>query len=765
MPTSLPLSTTDMLLETIDESGSVPRRRIKDAKSLHQVYSRMRKADEGSAINRQKVQRMFDGEPPYDEHQLEMTNQSDRANLDFGVAAGLMEKSMSAYIDMVNATEVLISGKTLYGDISMRQEWVDIIFREITTMIRSWRGFNYRFLRLCHHFIGDGIGVAYREHPVDWRFRVSSLDGFYLPRQSEASEDEIEIACCVRSYTCGQLYEFIQHGPEVAKNLGWNYEAVKKAIIHAKGARPAEYDDWDKVSAEIKNNDIYEGATSSEIKVVHSWVKEFDGTYTHYIIQEDEEKDDFLFEKQSRFSSSDHAFIIFTYGIGSNGLYHSIRGLGYKIYPHVQEANRLRCQMLDAARISGSILVQPDSEESAENLSLVYYGPFAVMAPGLKMIENRTIPNYSNSVIPILSDFDQQIANRTGQYTENIFNDGKERTRFEVAAELEHLAKISVASLHLFYEPLDRMFREMVRRITDRTYLPTEPGGEYVRDLKLRLVKQGVPLEALYQIDIKTVRAVRAVGAGSQAARALVASELKQIMGSLDEVGQKTILRETVASLVSWDNVDKYVPRLEGPRETADDKFAKLENLMMQDSTVDNIKEVPVNGTDIATVHLRIHVGLLDQLVQAIDELMGVNNPENGVEMMRIVPIAASIQSHTAMHLQQVEGDPLLQEEFGMWNQRLQQHSEIINNGVKHIQKLQKQAQDQQQSPESNPTQGEDVKFAQELERKVIENRLSIQHSMEKHQMELAMRASKAAQDRALADAKTAADIKRNLLR
>jgi hypothetical protein len=36
---------------------------------------------------------------------------------------------------------------------------------------------------------------------------------------------------------------------------------------------------------------------------------------------------------------------------------------------------------------------------------------------------------------------------------------------------------------------------------------------------------------------------------------------------------------------------------------------------------------------------------------------------------------------------------------------------------------------------------------------------------MDEHQMKLSMAASKAAQDRALADAKAAADIKRNLLR
>jgi hypothetical protein len=179
---------------------------------------------------------------------------------------------------------------------------------------------------------------------------------------------------------------------------------------------------------------------------------------------------------------------------------------------------------------------------------------------------------------------------------------------------------------------------------------------------------------------------------------------------------------------------------------------------MMQDSTVDNVKQVPVNGTDIATVHLRIHVGLLDEYAMSLES--------GQTDMMQVIPIMSSIHSHCTVHLQQVEGDQLIQEEFGMWNQRLQQLSEIIYNGVKHIQKLQKQDQEQQQqSPEAAPTQGEDVKFAQELERSVLEHRVKLQQSMDEHQMKLNMAASKAAQDRALADAKAAADIKRNLLR
>jgi hypothetical protein len=109
----------------------------------------------------------------------------------------------------------------------------------------------------------------------------------------------------------------------------------------------------------------------------------------------------------------------------------------------------------------------------------------------------------------------------------------------------------------------------------------------------------------------------------------------------------------------------------------------------MQDSTVDNMKQVPVNGTDIATVHLRIHVGLLDEYAMSLDQIMGI--PDRDAEMMQMVPVMSSLHAHSTEHLQQVEGDQLIQEEFGMWNQRLQQLSEIIYNGIKHIQKLQKQ--------------------------------------------------------------------------
>lgn len=776
MPTEPLTSQSEQTPATISKEGVVPRKRIKDAKSAHELYRKCRKDDEGSAANRAKIRGMFNGEPPYNENDLIRTGQADRTNLDFGKAAQLLEMSMAGYVDTILSTEKLLRCQTRYGDKALQNERSEIISEEISRMIRSWPGFVYSQMRKCLFFLSDGVSIIYRDHPDDWRCKVANLDEFFIPRRTEASEESIEYAFCVRSYKVSELYEFIED-EEVAKGTGWNVSAVKKAIMDAKPATTttsAGSEEWSTIVNELKNNDIYSGATAQEVKAVHMWIKEFGGTISHYLFREDGEgkvenkEPEFLFESKDRFKNVHRAFTTFCYGIGENGLYHGIRGLGYKIYPYIQESNRLRCQLLDSAKLSSAVMVQPDSEESAENLSLIYYGPFAVMSPGLKLVADRVIPNMSTSVMPVLDDFEQQISNKTGQYTNNIFNDGKERTRFEVAATVEHLAKLSVTSLTMYYEPLDREYQETVRRIIDPEYDIEGPGGEYIRDLRLRLVQRDVPLEALYQVDVKTVKAVRAVGAGSQAARSMVFQNMKEMMGSFDEVGRNKIIREIIANDVGWDSVDEYAPAIIGPRATPDDKFAKMENAIMEGSTLEKPVNYQVSNDDIPSIHLRIHAGKLDEYVQMMNE-----QPDSDEIVITAVPIMAAIHQHAVEHLNQMSGNELLQEEFAMYRKQLQNTEEIIYNGTKHIQKLQREAAQQQEqgqaegagmAPEMAKAQGEQIKWSQELERSVIEHGVRLKQVQEEHALKLSMAAQKAAQDRAIADAKAAAEIQRQRL-
>lgn len=77
----------------------------------------------------------------------------------------------------------------------------------------------------------------------------------------------------------------------------------------------------------MKNNDIHEGYQNPTISVLHFWVRELDGSISHYIAAEMNPKK-FLYEKISRYEKPEHAYVMFTYGVGSNGTYHSVRGWG-----------------------------------------------------------------------------------------------------------------------------------------------------------------------------------------------------------------------------------------------------------------------------------------------------------------------------------------------------------------------------------------------------------------------------------------------------
>ena len=86
---------------------------------------------------------------------------------------------------------------------------------------------------------------------------------------------------------------------------------------------------------------------------------------------------------------------------------------------------------------------------------------------------------------------------------------------------------MTVAALNLFYDPLESLFRDMVRRMKRRDYQLGEPGSEYIIGLHRRLLQRGAGgtgphdryLKAFFQLDIDRLTIMRAIGAGSEAAR------------------------------------------------------------------------------------------------------------------------------------------------------------------------------------------------------------------------------------------------------
>ena len=663
-------------LASLDEKGKPFESRIKDVKSALSIFHNLRKADEQSSINRARVDAMFDGASPYDQANLNRSGQGLKTNLNFGEAQRLLDIAMSAYVDLYSSLEKLVDVKGTEGEPSEIGSMEDIVAEELTHLLRSWPEFHSSYLRLCNTFIKHGVGVSYFDTPDDWRFRVGGFADILIPRQSPASEDMVDVAVGRRNYHLHELFNFIKN-EKAATRVGWDVDEVKRVIMKNANTdgrgNNVIYSDWEALQQELKNNDLYEGYQNPTVAVLHYWVREMDGSISHYISAEDSPKE-FLYKKISRFDKPENAYVLFAYGVGSNGTYHSVRGLGHRIYNHIQTSNRLRCQMIDGAMLGSSVMIQPDSQRSLDELGFTYYGAYAVLSPGVNIIE-KAVPNLGTAVRPALDDISNQLARNTDTVSVYGSEQGSPyRNQMQVVADMDVSTRLSGASLNLFYASWNRLLREVVRRV-----VTSKKNDASLREFYQRCESRGVPESFVRSLDTARTRAVRSIGNGSYANRLVALRELQAISGSFDEVGRRNLTRDIVSTRVGHDLADRYTPQLEEARPTVDNKIAFLENQQLSQGS-----PVPVVSNEIHGVHLQAHIPALMQIIEQLNT--GAADP------VQSMPALQAFYQHISETAEFLAGDPASGGMVGQANQALQYAEEVINNTTKQIQKMERDA-------------------------------------------------------------------------
>ena len=725
---------SDLELEGIDDSGNVPESRIRDAAAARAVFQSMWEADRESARQRSRHQAMWDGEPPYDAAILAAAGQGSRTNVNWGGAANTMNGVMTGIVDLNVSTERLLKvpvEKMAVPDDEMRTHFENVLSEEITRTFRGWSGYNFNLLNLASNTYGHGVGIGYFDDPYDWRYKSTGLGRFVVPRQTEASEEKITVAGMRVPYQATDLYNKIRQ-PKAAAVRGWNVEAVKQVLINntktTTSAVASERLSWEDIQQMYKNNDIgmATGGKSPVVNILHLWVQEFDGTVSMYLVSEEAmkgkgEEDPFLFEKRSVYPEARNAFVLFTYGTGTNGTIHSISGVLRLIYPLEQQINRSQCGLVDAMAIGSSLIIQPENEGSMTRMQLTSYGPVSV-APAR---EHGTVipfapPNLAQQFMPLLADLRGTAARRAGNFQGDspFMADSKERTRFEVQSEMASLGKVGATQINLWYPPWERLLREMTRRLCRVDYHKAAPGGKEAAEFRRRLLLRGFPLELLGAIDIEGIKAERAVGAGNGAARTATLTSLMMYAGGLDAVGRHNLNRDVFASsLGGYEVADRYIPRVEDIRPPADKGIANLENTVMGHG-----EQLPVEINQLHIVHLDTHLPYLGQLVGRV---------QNGeAELVDVTPALTALWQHCVDHLENIREDQTIQEQIGEYAQALNTAEEFVHNGQKEMARAQEEGQGAEEGGGLTP----------EMQQKFMEYQFRLQQMQREADLKAAIR-------------------------
>jgi hypothetical protein len=220
--------------------------------------------------------------------------------------------------------------------------------------------------------------------------------------------------------------------------------------------------------------------------------------------------------------------------------------------------------------------------------------------------------------------------------------------------------------------------------------------------------------------------------------------DLMQLMGALDEVGRNNLMREKVAGVVGWDQVDRYVPRVKTAlgRPVIDSKVAALENAEFEGGhQID-----PAPGENHA-VHAQSHVSFMSKVVAKLEaESMP---PEQAAQIFAIVI------PHTSYHIEELGLDPT---RVGLYKDLRKAMNRINGFAQRLHQKVTEmmQAQKDQMENDARTLQQTGGQVTPEMQMKIADHSLRMQQMHEMGQMKMQLKDQDVKQRMALRDLQSA---------
>ncbi len=511
--------------------------------------------------------------------------------------------------------------------------------------------------------------------------------------------------------TAGDLWLKIKDPTE---GDGWNVEAVKRAIMDsAKSQSSLRNYDWQRWQQAFKNGDQYVSEVETNIIPLFTlFVREMDGTISQKIIPAKTGSKDiqFLYDSPSRYDSWDQCVCLFLYDIGSDGTYHSIKGLGTDIHPFCALLNSIDNSIADLVTSSIKPMWQPTTNAKMEEFKMGKWGGGNFVPNGISPLQ----VDISRSIAPALEvsrGFSQTLtANTATANNQDFAAPTVEETAKSAMIRASERAKVSKGLHNRYMRAVSREYAETWRRATNPALRPHHPGSKealkFQAKCKRLCSKLSIPWEQKLSADdsptgvagtftvlqlVQNIRANRSLGLGSAAMRIEIVQQLMDNIDRFDEIGQNEIKRAFVAVMMSYDGVDAIVPSLTTGRERTDDEAIAAQENNSMTILGDEAEVLVVPGQD-HVLHLQVHVPSMQKDQQECTQ--GAVDPRECFQRLE------AKGRHAHDHLARLQSNPTKQREAKQFAAQLSELASYQD----HLQQI---VSEQDQAAASQPQPGE----------------------------------------------------------
>jgi hypothetical protein len=676
---------------------------------------------------------------------------------------GIIEAAKTPYYDLV--FEVPFFAQIEFdlegADANLVKNWSDIISEEYSDTLMAWDGFDQNVQLHQWQMVVNGVGPMFWPHYIGWHSEAVKSRKVLVPMETKANVEQLEMCAVLHSYRADELDQFIQRGAaKDEKSDGWQVPLCKQAIIDSAMREMRQtwgMENYDLYQRAIRTGDLYYGIHRSDrIYVASLFIKEFGGKVSHYMVTDQNlghtaeindnlaEETGYLFKRRNKYNSFKEVVCPFFFDVGPDGTWHSVKGLGPKIYDFCDVSNRTFCQMLDGAVIGSGVGLETQDANAIEETQVTLVGGATVFAPGYKVVQTR-IAESLNGAMAMRRELQSTLQSNTGSYRQRIEEENREPTLGQSQLNQQQQAMLSKGATNRYYFNLDKFHRETLRRMLDPAQSPAIPGGREALEMIGRCVQRGIPAQLMRFSAIRKITAVRSIGYGSPMLRDQATRELVALVPYMDETSRNHALRARAAALpgIGMHSVDAFFPPIEKAGvPNAHTSYATTENNALRALHGKALVEPQQNHS----IHFDTHYA---------DVMQHIQDPQAHITEKLVH--AEQAGAHLTQHLKQLEGDPTRKAEVRQKKQQLGDLAKVTDQLSQQVNEWAlAQAKSNGQQPGGAPPQSDGEAAAKMAK---VHGELGIKAT--KMQGDLALKTQKQQVDTKLKDARTAADIRR----
>jgi hypothetical protein len=732
-------------LDNINPSGSVPESRITDPVKALDLAKDIIKQNQSRDQRNARVKGLVDGNAPYSQNALNKAGQKYRSNFNSGQALAFLQSSFTAYYD-------LFAEVSTYATVTCRSgnpkddEWSKVLTDEFHQLQKKDPAMDYGIQLAQHEMVLYGAGPTIWERDDDW-VSYPKRNNKVLVANNEPSDITRWTKCVVEErLTPAELYAYISN-PKAASNRGWNVEAVRKSLLLADTPYARYPQDWDKLQQEIRNNDLYYTRPDKAIQIARIFYKEFptkgdkEGKISEVWVDLQHDHG-FLYRKVRKYNSWKEILCPFMLDRG-DGTYHSIKGIGVRMYSFLLSKERLNNSVVDNAFVMASLHIKNQQSGAMTPDSMVHMGPFTVWKNNFEPMAFNQVGGAIDGALAVSKAMDQELQSNLAQFRPQVAQpQGNPRTAFEVASNVSQQSVLTKTGIQRYFEQLDDWYTERFRRALTIPLNSFTSTAKAAKEFRRKVKERGVP-DGIYKSC--EITATRTIGQGSHFLRTQTLQNLLgSVAGSLPEGGRVNLLDDYIAATAGFSMVDRYNPKNRMATTEQDHEW----DAMQENATFRIGGEVTLTDTQNDVVHALTH---MSSVAEGLASLEQGGNPEE------ILVYSISVMRHTAEHLARLEGDPLREGILAELTPRfegLQKQVEELSNMVEEAGEQQAEAQQSQQQAQA-VEQGTDP----DVQIKQARAQMDMQIQQAKAQQDMELQKKQAEQQMQIASATAANSI------